>query len=479
MIFSSAPFFVFFVAVMALYAMGRTVSQRATILLAASLIFYASWKPIYLLLLGASLGINYIVYNRLLATRSRAVLAFGVTVNLVALGIFKYLGMLIGSALAITAVFDTGVDTRVPQWVNWALPLGISFYTFHMLSAMIDVYRGDWAKPIRFRSWCLYVTYFPHLIAGPILRPGQLIDQLEELRPLNVTAMRLGAAIFAGGLIKKVLFADNLAPLVEKLYSAPNALDFATSWLGTLAFAFQIYFDFSGYSEMAIGLAWMMGVRLPRNFLYPYIARSPTEFWRRWHITLSQWLRDYLYISLGGSRCGTARTYLNLIITMLLGGLWHGANWTFVIWGALHGAYLIGARLLDALYARTGIAAKPTLSHWLSGAGMPITFVLVCFSWVFFRAADFRTALAIGGAMLGLAHPSAAAPLVRSYEIAIVAISAILAFVEPLAIGRLEKTGIGMWWKVPFPLRGAVYALGSLILLIFGGTTQKFIYFDF
>ena len=479
MIFSSASFFLFFVALMALYALARTVSQRAVILLVASLIFYASWKPVYLLLLGASLGINYVIYGRLLAARSRAVLAFGIAINLLALGLFKYLGMLIGSALWIAAVFDPVVDASVPEWVNWALPLGISFYTFHMLSAMIDVYRGVWAKPVSFRTWCLYVTYFPHLIAGPILRPGQLIDQLGQLHALNVTEMRIGAAIVAGGLIKKVLFADNLAPIVEKVYSVPNALDFATSWLGTLAFAFQIYFDFSGYSEMAIGLAWMMGVRLPRNFVYPYIARNPGEFWRRWHITLSQWLRDYLYISLGGSRKGTGRTYFNLMMTMFLGGLWHGASWTFAIWGVLHGAYLIGARLLDTCYERTGIAANLMLSRWLSAAGMPVTFVLVCITWVFFRAPDFNAALTVGGAMLGLAHPAAALPGIRIYEQAIVAVSAILVFAEPLVVGRLQKSGIGAWWRVPFPLRGAAYALGALFLLIFGGTTQKFIYFDF
>jgi alginate O-acetyltransferase complex protein AlgI len=479
MIFSSASFFLFFAAVMAIYALARSTSQRAAILLVASLIFYASWKPVYLLLLGASLGVNYLIYNSLLAERSRAVLVFGITVNLIVLGLFKYLGMLIGSTLWIAALFDPAVDPAVPEWVTWALPLGISFYTFHMLSAMIDVYRGDWAKPVSFRTWCLYVTYFPHLIAGPILRPGQLIDQLGELKPLDVAEMRLGAAIFAGGLIKKVLFADNLAPIVDKVYAVPNGLDFPTSWIGTLAFAFQIYFDFSGYSEMAIGLARIMGVRLPRNFVYPYIARSPVEFWRRWHITLSLWLRDYLYISLGGSRRGTGRTYFNLMTTMFLGGLWHGANWTFAIWGVLHGAYLVGTRLLEAFYARIGIAANPTLSRWLSLAGMPVTFVLVCFTWVFFRAPDFKAAFAIGGAMLGLAHPTAPLPPVRTYEIAIVAVSAIVVFVEPFVVTRLEKTGIASWWKLPFPLRGTAYALCSLLLLIFGGATQKFIYFDF
>jgi len=479
MIFSSAPFFVFFVVVMVLYALARNTPQRAVILLVASLIFYASWRPVYLILLCGSLGVNYLIYGRLFATRSRVVLVLGITINLLALGIFKYLGFLIESALSIQKLFDPIVVARVPEWVNWALPLGISFYTFHMLSAMIDVYRGDWAKPISFRTWCLYVTYFPHLIAGPILRPGQLIDQLEELRPLDSSEIRLGAAIFAGGLVKKVLFADNLAPIVEKTYALPGALDLPTSWLGTLAFAFQIYFDFSGYSEMAIGLAWSMGVRLPRNFIYPYIARNPSEFWRRWHITLSRWLRDYLYISLGGSRHGTRSTYVNLMLTMFLGGLWHGASWNFAIWGVLHGAYLIGARLLDAFYARTGIAANPTASRWLSLAGMPLTFFLVCVAWVFFRAPDFHSAFTVGLAMLGLGHPTLSPLSLRSYEVGIIAASALLVFTEPFVVTRLQKSGIGGWWQVPSPLRGAAYALGALFLIVFGGATQKFIYFDF
>ena len=479
MIFSSATFFAFFIAVMAIYATARTTVQRATILLAASLIFYASWRPIYLLLLGASLGINYLLYNSLLAAPDRRVLAFGIAVNLLTLGLFKYLGMLLGTFLSVASALDPAVNAHVPTWVNWALPLGISFYTFHMLSAMIDVYRGDWAKPVSFKTWCLYVTYFPHLIAGPILRPGQLIDQLGELRSLAVDELRVGAAIFAGGLIKKVLFADNLAPIVEKVYAVPGALDFGASWLGTLAFAFQIYFDFSGYSEMAIGLAWMMGVRLPRNFIYPYIARSPGEFWRRWHVTLSQWLRDYLYISLGGSRRGPRRTYFNLMTTMLLGGLWHGANWTFVVWGALHGSFLIGERLLEGFYRWTGIATSPFWSRFLSIMGMPVTFVLVCITWVFFRAPDFVSAAHIGSAMLGLAHPVGGLPSIRSYEIAIIVASAVLVFAEPPIVGRLQRTGIRAWWKVPFLLRGSAYALLAVTLIVFGGSTQKFIYFDF
>lgn len=479
MIFSSASFFVFFAAVLLLYAAAGTVRQRAALLLAASLIFYASWKPVYLLLLGASLSVNYLLYNLLLKKRSLPVLATGIALNLLVLGACKYLGFALQSALWVGNELGWASDGRIPEWVNWALPLGISFYTFHMLSALIDLYRGHWAKPVTFTRWCLYVTFFPHLIAGPILRPGQLIDQLGELQPVRLAGLRLGAAIFAAGLVKKVLFADNLAPLVEKLYADPGSLDFGTAWMGTLSFAFQIYFDFSGYSEMAIGLAAVFGVTLPRNFLYPYVSRSPREFWRRWHITLSQWLRDYLYIPLGGSRGSEARTQVNLFITMLLGGLWHGASWTFVVWGAVHGALLVGQRLLERLSAQLGIASSARLARTQALVALPLTFVLICFTWVFFRASTFEQAWRICEAMLGLAAPLGAAPSVRLYEAAIVVISAAVVFLEPILFKAAAARGIEGWWRLPFPVRGSCYAALVLMLVVFGGATQKFIYFDF
>ncbi len=401
MIFSSASFLCFLAALLIIYPAARSKTQRATVLLVASILFYASWKPVYLILLGASLAVNYVIYNALLARRSRALLTLGITLNLLVLGVVKYLALFVESALWTLARLDLATTATPPAWLSWALPLGISFYTFHMLSALIDVYRGVWAKPVSFKAWCLYVTFFPHLIAGPILRPGQLIDQLGDLTPLNAKDLRLGGLIFAAGLAKKVLLADNLAPIADKLYAVPAQLDFATAWIGTLAFAFQIYFDFSGYSEMAIGLARMFGVTLPRNFLYPYISRNPTEFWRRWHITLSLWLRDYLYISLGGSRGSRWETYRNLMITMLLGGLWHGANWTFVFWGALHGLYLVGWRLLNQAFDRFGVGASSGMSRTLSALGLPFTFVLVCFTWVFFRAPTFDVAWTVSAKMLG------------------------------------------------------------------------------
>ena len=480
MIFSSFSFMMFLLATLGLYALARSQRERAALMLAASLIFYASWKPAYLLLLMASMVINYGFYQQLRATRSRRWLVTAVTLNLVFLGAAKYLGFLTETLFGLAGLTGLAAPSGAPAWMHWALPLGISFYTFHMLSAMFDVYSDTWAKPVSFQRWCLYVTFFPHLIAGPILRPGQLIDQLGELRPLEAPNLRLGAAIFAAGLVKKTLFADNLAPIADAAYGNPAGLDFASAWVGTLAFAFQIYFDFSGYSEMALGLALLFGVALPRNFLYPYISRNPSEFWRRWHITLSLWLRDYLYVSLGGNRQGTLRTALNLMTTMVLGGLWHGANWTFVVWGALHGSYLIGHRLLNAGFERAGVQPGGAASRWLSRAGLPLTFLLVLVTWVFFRAAGFADAWTVLMAMAGQHQPAAGAALgFRLYEVGIVAVAALLVALEPWLVHSAERHGIGGWWLKPFWLRGVTYAGLVLSVVVFGGTTQKFIYFDF
>jgi D-alanyl-lipoteichoic acid acyltransferase DltB (MBOAT superfamily) len=447
-------------------------------MLGASLVFYASWRPAYLLLLCASLAVNYRLYSALQVTRSRQLLVLGVVLNLALLGVAKYLAFLVETAFALAGLAGLAAPRAAPEWMHWVLPLGISFYTFHMLSAMFDACSGVWSKPVSFARWCLYVTFFPHLIAGPILRPGQLIDQLGELQPLEAANFKLGGAIFVGGLVKKAIFADNLAPIADAAYGNPLALGPAAAWIGTLAFAFQIYFDFSGYSEMAIGLARLFGVHLPRNFLYPYLARNPSDFWRRWHITLSAWLRDYLYIALGGNRGSTGRTYLNLMLTMLLGGLWHGASWTFVVWGGLHGAYLVGHRLLTAGLARSRLAQGIKAQKMLSNFGVPLTFLLVLVTWVFFRAATFGDAWSVLAAMIGLQDPTSALTF-RRYEMLIVATAAVLALAEPAIVAAFERRGIGFWWRMPYPLRGVAYAVLTLLIVAFGGATQKFIYFDF
>ncbi len=479
MIFSSFSFFGFLAATLALYGLAHTQRQRAGLLLAASLVFYASWRPAYLLLLGASLALNYGLYQRQLAARSRPVLVLAVTLNLVFLGAAKYLAFLTDTLFALAGAAGLAAPQQAPAWMHWALPLGISFYTFHMLSAMFDAYRGTWAKPVSFSRWCLYVTFFPHLIAGPILRPGQLIDQLGELSPVTADHFRLGGTIFVAGLLKKTLLADNLAPIADAAYRHAGTLDATSAWIGTLAFALQIYFDFSGYSEMAVGLARLFGVALPRNFLYPYISRNPTEFWRRWHITLSTWLRDYLYISLGGNRGGAWRTGCNLMTTMLLGGLWHGASWTFVVWGGLHGLYLIAHRGLKAALAALGLRSGGPLDRALSAAGAPLTFLLVLVTWVFFRAASFADAAAVLRAMAGLGAAAASTVHYRRYEIGIVGLGGAVALAEPLLMAGCARWGIAWWWRLPYPLRGAAYAALALLVLAFGGATQKFIYFDF
>ena len=477
MLFSSPTFLVFFAALLIVYAGARNYRERAAIILVGSLIFYASWKPAYLILLGLSVSLNYLIYSALSVTRSKRLLTLGLVLNLGFLGVIKYLGMVLESLLNLGAWLNIPLINAPSDWMHWALPLGISFYTFHMLSVMIDVYRGAWTHRISFRSWWLYVTFFPHMIAGPILRASELVEQLENLQPLKAKNIKLGTLIFMAGLIKKVLFADNLAPLANDLFSHPEALDFYTAWLAATAFALQIYFDFSGYSEMAIGLALTLGIVLPRNFIHPYTSRSVREFWQRWHITLSRWLRDYLYISLGGNRKGTARNLTNLLITMLLGGLWHGAAWTFVFWGFLHGSYLILHRLLLDLYTRLGIVDNSYTSRALSWLGWPITLILIWITWIFFRAPSFHDAWIITAAMAGLSNASENL-IIRHYVQVLIWTSLLFTLVEP-AIERKLKQAMQYWEHLHFTLRGAVYAGITLIIIFFGGSSQKFIYFDF
>ncbi|TXH79816.1 MBOAT family O-acyltransferase [Thauera aminoaromatica] len=478
MIFSSASFIVFFIAVLAVYAGARTHGQRAGVLLAASILFYASWKPVYLLLIGFSITANWYAYRGMLATRSRALMIVVIAANLGVLAAFKYLGLLIESALWVASAVGGEVAVARPGWIDWALPLGISFYTFQMLSAMIDVYRGSCTKEIGYRDWFLYVTFFPQLIAGPILHVHELVDQLQTLKPIAWENLRIGAFIFVGGLIKKALFADNLAPVVDDLYAHPERLDLMRAWLATVAFGMEIYLDFSGYSEMALGLARMFGVVMPLNFQFPYISRNPSEFWRRWHITLSRWLRDYLYVSLGGNREGRFNTYRNLMLTMLLGGLWHGANWTFVFWGFLHGALLVLHRLLNGALRLLDVRQGYRIDRVISLLGWPTMFIAVHFTWVFFRASGFDQAWQICAAMLGMAQPAVLAPL-RMYEVAGVLLTVGLVLVEPRIVDVFRRAGVVWWWRVPFPIRGTAYAVFVLMLVMFGGPTQKFIYFDF
>src|SRR5882757_5400938 len=339
MLFSSYAFLFQFLPVVALaFAVARRYSPRCGIwaLAFASLIFYGAWKPVYLLLLIASIGVNFWLGLKMEdPLRRRRIGTLGVTLNLALLCYFKYTNFLFDSLTALTGA-------PLP-FVNVILPLGISFFTFQQIAYLVDVMRG--ARVERdLVSYTLFVSFFPHLIAGPLVHHAEMIPQFKRARSGRsaVLAAR-GLAIFAAGLFKKVVIADNLAQFVTPVFAHLDAGGGVTTpwaWLSTLAYALQIYFDFSGYSDMAVGLALLFGIRLPVNFRSPYKAASIIEFWRRWHITLSRFLRDYLYIPLGGNRLGEQRRYINLMATMLLGGLWHGAGWNFIIWGGLHGIYL-------------------------------------------------------------------------------------------------------------------------------------------
>ena len=392
MLFNSFIFlFVFLPLVLAaFYASRAWISARASIavLVLASLAFYAYWNPEYLVLLLASIVVNYVFGQRLAAHgASRALLVTGITLNLLFLGYFKYMDFLIGSA---NALFGLSVET-----LGILLPLAISFFTFQQIAYLVDCYRHQ-AEEHDFLSYCLFVTFFPQLIAGPIVHHKEMMPQVVGMAmrdPSCSPRFAAGVTLFIIGLFKKVVIADNFAVYASHYYDSigSGAIHAADAWVAALSYHFQIYFDFSGYSDMAIGLGLLFGITLPINFNSPYKARSIIDFWRRWHMTLSRFLRDYLYISLGGKRKGEARRYVNLALTMVLGGLWHGAAWSFVAWGALHGAFLLINHAWAGLCRKLGLGALQSNRLYLT-CSLLLTTLAVVVAWVYFRAPDIGVA---------------------------------------------------------------------------------------
>jgi D-alanyl-lipoteichoic acid acyltransferase DltB (MBOAT superfamily) len=364
----------------------------------ASLFFYGWWNPRYLPLLIGSIAFNFFMGKRLSrgGGRRSGLLAFAVTINLLTLGIFKY-----SKFFLLTFATLSGIAIVPP---NIILPLGISFFTFTQIAFLVDAHRGKVDEHHLVR-YSLFVTYFPHLIAGPILHHSEMMPQFKRQSALAQTSENIAAGVtmFVLGLFKKVVVADSLSPFVAAIFASASSgahLTFWEGWIGALAYTLQLYFDFSGYSEMALGLSRMFGIILPPNFNSPYRAKNIIEFWRRWHMTLSRFLRDYLYFSLGGNRKGPVRRYFNLMVTMLLGGLWHGAGWTFVVWGGLHGLYLCVNHGWLWFKKRLPAALRPFViaTEWLAPA---ITFVAVVVGWVFFRAQNFASAAEVLRAMFG------------------------------------------------------------------------------
>lgn len=358
----------------------------------SSLFFYGWWSPKYVGLLLVSVVINYglayVIGHKHGRAHAKTILVFSIAANLALLGFYKYANFFIGTT--------NWVSGESLQLMDIVLPLGISFFTFTQIAFLVDVYREK-AREYNFIHYLLFVTYFPHLIAGPVLHHGQMMPQFaqKETYRLHLDNVALGMSIFTVGLAKKVLLADSFGNYAEPVFAAAGLgiqPDFIEAWTGALAYTLQLYFDFSAYSDMAIGISMLFGVKLPINFDSPYKAASIIDFWRRWHMTLSQFLRDYLYVPLGGNRNGKVMRHMNLMITMLLGGLWHGANWTFVIWGGLHGLYLVTNHAWRSLFAKRipvyGVSARV---YYL--AAMLLTFLCVVVAWIFFRADSFASAI--------------------------------------------------------------------------------------
>ena len=411
MLFNSVAFlFVYLPIVVAGYFVIGRVNRTAAAgwLAIASFVFYGWWDWHYLPLLLASIGVNYLVGRQMAGAAGRARKAWlvsAIVADLVLLGYFKYANFFVSSAATVT-----GADWHIAAI---ALPIGISFFTFTQIAFLVDTYQGK-VKEFRLIHYALFVTYFPHLVAGPVLHHKEMMPQFAD--PANYSPraanFAVGLSIFTIGLAKKVLIADHVATLADPVFAPGANPGLIEAWVGALAYTFQLYFDFSGYSDMAIGLSRLFGVRLPLNFDSPYRASSIVDFWRRWHMTLSRFLRDYLYIPLGGNAHGGLMRYRNLMITMLLGGLWHGAGWTFVIWGGLHGFYLVvnhGWRhVREKLFPRTDGGE----AWWAHVLAIALTFLAVVVGWVFFRAPDFQTAMGVLGGMVGangIALPTALA----------------------------------------------------------------------
>src|SRR5262245_23667446 len=468
MLFHRAPFlWLLLVTFVVYWWVLRTQRARNLCLLAASVVFYANWNPWLVLLVVATAAYDYRMALAIEEAsdepvrRRRLVAAVGVPLGL--LVYFKYTNFLVAQAWPVLRVL--GVPAQTPVF-DIVLPLGISFYTFETIAYVVDVYRREIPAERRVVDYTLFLLFFPHLIAGPIVRAGQFLPQVRRTRRLDWTRVELGVRLFVFGMLKKAVVADHLAHVVDPVFAQPAAYASSTIWTAVVCYAVQIYCDFSGYSDMAIGAAHGLGITLPINFRMPYFAANPAEFWRRWHITLSRWLRDYLYIPLGGNRHGRVRTYGNLLLTMLLGGLWHGAAWTFVVWGVYHGVLLVLHRAVP-WPAWTGRAA-------LHPIRVALTFLLVCIGWVFFRAAS----LAAAGAILHrMAIPAAGITLAPEVAVLTAGILAVV-FAAHLAgtfadVPRLTRT-------LPAPLIGTAVAGGFLLArLLAPDTGGAFIYFQF
>jgi len=472
-LFNSLTFVVFFSIVLAIHHLPLAWRVKKWHLLIASYVFYAAWNPPFVVLLWISTVIDYVAAQRIAATENfrarRTWLGLSILTNLGLLGFFKYGGFVLENVVTAAGAYGFDYHPAAPSII---LPVGISFYTFQTMSYTFDVYRNKTPPSPGFLDFSLFVTFFPQLVAGPIVRATELLPQFAKEHQATRPQLMWGLGLVTWGLFQKVVLADTfLAPTADAVFGAHVPLLGVDAWLGALAFGGQIFFDFAGYSTVAIGTALCLGFSLPENFRFPYAAIGFSDFWRRWHISLSSWLRDYLYIPLGGNRGGAVRTQVNLIVTMLLGGLWHGASWTFVAWGLLHGVYLWMERILRSIFGGRAWVARPVTQALLALA----TFTLVTITWVFFRAQTFGAAGGMLRSMAGLTADGTAvlASLEMLKTVAVILPLLVLQWclrdtmIEQI-VGRLP------WW-----LGGLAWAGMLIILIITQGGGGAFIYFQF
>jgi len=460
MLFNSQEFLLVFLPLTLIiyFALASKATLRIWVLISASLFFYAYWDLRFLPLLVVSVMLNWFCSKLYASYTHRSILFAGVALNLLIIGFFKYTNFIIGSVA-------TTVGVGFAPW-NIILPLGISFFTFQQISYLVDLKR-DAAPVYPFHKYVLYVTFFPQLIAGPIVRHDEIIGQysLDPTREGIYERLSKGFGLFLIGLFKKMILADSVAETASILFNnaaAGNTLSFFGSWVAAAAYTLQIYYDFSGYSDMAIGLGSMFGLSIPTNFNAPYLAVSIRDFWRRWHITLSRFLRDYLYIPMGGNRYGMPRQVVALMMTMLLGGLWHGAGWTFVIWGGLHGLALV----VDHLWGKSGFPLPKTF-------GWVLTLIFVMFGWVIFRADNMGTAVSIIRSMVGANGLSFELPDVMPPI-------RIFYYALPAFIGPTSQRLVNHYLH-PRPIYAVIIA-GALFYLSLragDGNYSEFIYFQF
>src|SRR5579862_3202157 len=469
MLFPTLKFALFFLAAFAIaWSLRRMPRARLAFLTLASYVFYAAWDWRFCTLLFCSSVANWwfgdCIFHARDDGRRKLWVAVAVALNLLTLGFFKYFNFFVGSLNAL--VDSLGAHRELP-YLSIVLPVGISFFTFHGISYVVDIYRRKITETATLLEMLLYISFFPQLVAGPIVRASHFLPQLKA--PVDSADIRTTRAylLILGGLLKKVVIANYLATdLVDDVFFDPSRYGALDLLLATYGYAAQIYCDFSAYTDIAIGVAALLGYRFPENFDQPYRALGLRDFWTRWHISLSSWLRDYLYIPLGGNEGG--RRYLNLMITMLLGGLWHGAAWNFVIWGGLHGALLVGEHLLWP-----DRKTLPSWPWWKRALGIVVTFHLVCLTWIFFRSPDLDHALSYLAGFSALSQaPAAASPFVLT----LLALGMLLHFLPRDRIARLEVLAA----RIPMPLQGALVGAGIVAIDALGPSgVAPFIYFQF